>query len=74
MAASRKDMETKMIIRVQVGTDTEGNPVTENSTISHWNPELTDDEFLKFGNMLGGLQTDTVDSVRRQDEATVVSE
>ena len=37
MAASRKDMETKMIIRVQVGTD-------------------------------------TVDSVRRQDEATVVSE
>ena len=74
MAASRKDMETKMIIRVQVGTDTEGNPVTENRTISHWNPELTDDEFLKFGNMLGGLQTDTIDSVRRQDEATVVSE
>ena len=74
MAASRKDMETKMIIRVQVGTDTEGMRVRVNRKICLWNPELTDDEFVKFGNMLGGLQADTVDSVRRQDEATVVSE
>lgn len=74
MAVKKEDLSTKLILKLQKGTNENGQPVYAQRSIANINPELSDDDFSAIGEGIGNLQAFPVDSVKRQDQAALVNE
>ncbi len=74
MAVKKTGVATKLILRVQTGTDKKGAPTYSQRTIQHVNPVLGDEDFLTLGKNIGALQAHTVHDVMRQDAAALTEE
>lgn len=72
MAVTKENKSTKLYIVVNTGT--QSDPVYKNRIINNVNPVSTDALMYTIGGLLGGLQAHTVDSFKRQDMATLVSD
>lgn len=74
MAAKKTKAATKLILKVQTGTDKKGAPTYGQRMVQHMNPALSDEYFLAVGKGIGGLQSHTVHDVMRQDAAALTEE
>ena len=74
MAVKKTETATKMILKVQTGTDKKGAPTYSQRMVQNVNPTLGDEDFLAIGKSLGGLQSHTVHDVVRQDAAALTEE
>lgn len=71
--ATRTNATSKLIVSVITGTSATGENTLASRIMSHLNPEVTDAVVLSLGEKLGALQEQTVDSVKRQDAATITA-
>lgn len=71
--AVKKDQTTKLILKVQTGTNAAGAATYSQRIFAHVNPALSDDDFLAIATALGSLQAHEVGSVNRQDAAAVIT-
>ncbi|WP_019551978.1 DUF1659 domain-containing protein [Propionispira raffinosivorans] len=71
MAAAKKGQTSKLILKVQTGLNKAGEVTLSQRTFNNVNPALADVDLLAIGTALGALQSHTVDSVNRQDEAQI---
>lgn len=71
--AVKTDKTSKLILKVQTGTNTAGEPTYSQRSFANINPALSDDDFLAIGTAVAALQSHTVGAVNRQDGATVVT-
>lgn len=62
MAVKSTLQELRMKI-VQKGTNSEGESITKNKTISNINPAATDEQILTCGNAIGGIFKETLSGV-----------
>ncbi len=69
--ATKNNANSKLILKVSVGKDEKGLDVCRQRTFSHINPALTDDAVLSLGTKLAALQSDTLVSIARTDNATL---
>lgn len=74
MAAKKTKAATKLILKIQTGTDKKGAPTYGQRMVQHMNPALSDEDFLAIGKGIGGLQSHTVHDVMRQDAAALTEE
>ncbi len=74
MAATKTDQSTKLIVKVQTGLTSGGEPQYSQRSFSSINPAATDDSLLSAGNALGTLQEHEVGSIMRQDVCTLSEE
>ena len=72
--AVRNGQTSILKLKLQNGTDDKGVPKVVIHTFSHFNPAMTDDDYLAIGNALGKLQTSTVLFVGRTDSADLTAE
>ena len=74
MAVKKEALSTKLILKLQKGTNENGQPVYAQRSIGNINPAVSDDDFSAIGEGIGSLQTLPIDSVNRQDQAALVNE
>lgn len=74
MAVVKSGESAKLIIKVQTGTNTNGDPTYAQRSISNLNPAATDADVYAVGAAIGKLQEFPVDSVNRQDTAELINE
>lgn len=65
--AVKTNTETKLIIKVQTGTTTEGKATYIQRNFENVNPSLSEDNALDIGKKLAELQKYPLGSVQRQD-------
>jgi len=63
--ATIKDSNVSLAIKVATGITDEGKTTFANRTISHVNPELTDDQFYQLGMKFSNLQSRTLGGIIR---------
>lgn len=71
MAVTKRDGVTKLLVRVESGTDAKGVPTYKDRTFTHVRQALTDADAFALGTKLGGLQEHPVIGIKRQDVATL---
>lgn len=69
--ASRSKESSKLILSVVKSTSATGVNTLASRIMSHLNPATTDAVVLSLGTKLGEMQQLVVDSVSRQDAATI---
>ena len=69
--ATKTNANTKLILKVSTGHDETGKEMFRQRTFAHINPALSDDAVLTLGTKLAGLQSDTLVSIARTDNATL---
>ncbi len=74
MAVKKTKAATKLLLKVQTGTNKQGAPVYSRRTVQNVNPALDDAAFLAVGKGLSALQSRTVNAILRQDVATLEEE
>ena len=74
MAIKKTKAATKLLLRVQTGTDKQGAPIYSRRTVQNVNPALADEDFLAVGKGLSALQSHIVSGILRQDVATLTEE
>ena len=74
MAVNKEDLSTKMILKLQKGTNENGQPVYTQRSVTNINPMISDDDFSAIGAGIGALQAYPVEAVERQDQAALVNE
>lgn len=74
MAVKKTGTATKLILKVQTGTDKKGLPTYGQRMVQNVNPALGDEDFLAIGKSLGGLQSHALKDVMRQDAAALTEE
>ncbi len=72
--AIKKDSETKLIVKVQTGTTTQGKASYSQRSFGNINPNITEDDIYDIGEKLAALQVYTLGSVHRQDLAQIAKE
>ena len=72
MMSVKKDQTSKMILKVQTGTNAAGAAVYSQRTFANIAPALSDDDFLAIAKGLSSLQSQPVDSIHRQDAASLI--
>lgn len=72
MAITKEDKTSKLYLVVNTGTT--GEPIYTNRIINNINPVTTDTLLYTVGGLLGGLQSHTLDKIKRQDMATLVDD
>jgi ribosome maturation protein Sdo1 len=68
MAVAYLPTLSRMQIRVQTGTDSEGKPVFKSRNYNNLKPSSTDEDFYAVALAIAGLQTHLVDRIRRINE------
>lgn len=71
--ATRANESSKILVRVVTGTTAAGVNTLASRIMSHLNPATTDAVVLSLGTKLGDMQDLTVDSIARQDAATITA-
>ncbi len=74
MAVKKMGAATKLILKVQTGTNAQGAPTYGQRMVQNVNPALGDEDFLAIGKSLGSLQSHTLKDVMRQDAAALTEE
>lgn len=72
MAVTREDTETKLTLVVNTGT--QSSPSYKNRIFNYINPISTDISLYTVAGLLGGLQSYTVDKVKRTDTSVLESD
>lgn len=68
---ARKDMTSKITLKVSTGVGTDGKAIYKNRTISGIAPSLTDADALTVGRGFAGLQRHGLSLVTRTDTAVL---
>lgn len=74
MAVVKAEQSAKLMIKVQTGTNTSGDPVYRQRSLANLNPALTDEEVMAIGQALGTLQAHPIEAIARQDNAILANE
>jgi hypothetical protein len=72
MAVKSKET-SKIILKVENGIGKDGSPAFAQRTFQHINPALSDDDAYTIGEALAGLQTHTLGTVLRTDNASLIA-
>lgn len=72
MAVTRDERSSKLYLKVE--DDSSGTTKVLNRIFSHVNPDGNDDDLRLAATSLAGLQTLSLNSVYRQDVATLIDE
>ena len=72
MAVKSKEI-SKIILKVENGIGKDGSPAFAQRTFQHINPALSDDDAYTIGEALAGLQTHTLGTVLRTDNASLIA-
>ena len=72
--AVKKDMECKIIIKVENGVTSAGKTAYVQRSFININPAINDADVLDIGTKLAALQTHTLSSVHRQDSAEIAAQ
>jgi hypothetical protein len=74
MAIKKETLSTKLILKLQKGTDKNGQPEYTQRSVANINPAISDDDFSAIGTGIAALQALPVAAVERQDNAALVNE
>ncbi len=74
MAITKNAQNTKLFLSVESGTAADGSAVYSRRTIQHVNPALSNENAYDVAEAIGALQAYPVNSIARQDTATLVRE
>ena len=72
--AVRNNQTRVLKLKLQNGTSEKGVPKVVIHTFSHFNPAMTDNDYLAIGNAVGKLQSAPVLFVGRSDSADLTAE
>lgn len=72
MAVQQVDNESKMTIQVNVGTSSD--PSYKNRIFNYINAQTSDAVFYECASSLAGLQTDTLNAIKRTNTFTLENE
>ena len=74
MAVNANPVDSRLQLRLNVGQDTEGNPVYSSRSYANVKPLASDQAVFSVGNSLAGLQEHVLEEVRRITEYVLVEE
>ena len=74
MALNKGNEATKLILKVQTGTNKLGNLVYTSRTFSKFNPSIADNDLFLIGEAMASLQKYPLTSINRQDSFALASE
>lgn len=73
MAVNKVEQTSRLIVKVETGINTAGQPVYRQRSFANLNPALSDEDVLAIGTALGALQQYRIEAVGRQDNAILAS-
>ncbi|BBB91682.1 MAG TPA: DUF1659 domain-containing protein [Methylomusa anaerophila] len=74
MAIVKVPQTGKLLIKVQTGLNTAGNPVYRQRTFANVKAGVSDDDLFAIGQGLGSLQQHTVSDITRVDAGNLVDQ
>ena len=63
---------SRVQLRLQIGTDDNGNPIYRTRTYSNIKEDRSDEDVFEIANTLGGLQEHPINNIIRVDQAELV--
>lgn len=74
MAVVKMPQSGRLVLKVQTGVNTSGNPVYRNRTFANVNPGAADSDLFAVAEGLAGLQAHTLVDIGRQDLNNLVNQ
>ncbi|MEN6414803.1 MAG: DUF1659 domain-containing protein [Veillonellales bacterium] len=74
MAVNKVAQSTRLVVKVQTGTNAAGNPVYRQRSFTNTKASAADSDVYAIGQGLGSLQKYPVISISRLDENTLVNQ
>lgn len=74
MAVTVVPLRTRLQLRLNVGTDGEGNPIVRSRTFSNVKPQAGHEDLYLTGQELASLQVHSLEAIRRVDEMDLEEE
>ncbi|SHE82876.1 DUF1659 domain-containing protein [Alkalibacter saccharofermentans] len=73
MAVESTVLSSRMVLKLNFGTNENGNPIVRNKTYSNMNNEAADQEVYDVAEALADLQTNPLEGVHKIQETVLVS-